>query len=68
MDLKLPGKNGVESFLEICQTKPNIKIIIMTGYSVENLLNKAFQNGVYAILHKPLNMDNLLNMIRKAGS
>ncbi len=65
MDIKMSGKNGVESFLEIRKIKPDAKIIMMTGYSVEDLLTQAVENGVWGVLHKPLDMDEILSMIKK---
>ena len=41
MDVMMPGKNGVESFLEIKRLKPLAKVYMMTGYSVEQLLQQA---------------------------
>ncbi|MCP4936069.1 MAG: response regulator, partial [bacterium] len=38
MDVKLPGKNGVESYMEIRKFKSDAKVVMMTGYSVEQLL------------------------------
>jgi two-component system, NtrC family, response regulator HydG len=35
MDFKLPGQNGVASFLEIHRLKPEARVVMMTGYSVE---------------------------------
>ncbi|NLD38133.1 MAG: response regulator [Desulfatiglans sp.] len=65
MDIKMSGKNGVESFLEIRKIKPNAKIIMMTGYSVEDLITQAVENGAWGVLHKPLDMDKILSMIKK---
>lgn len=65
MDVKLPGKNGVESFLDIRKIKPDARIIMMTGYSMKKLLEQAVTNGAYGILHKPFNMDKVLDMIKK---
>ncbi|MDY7031425.1 MAG: response regulator [Thermodesulfobacteriota bacterium] len=65
MDVKLPGKNGVESFLEIRKIKPETRVIMMTGYSVEQLLTQAVKNGAWGVLHKPLEMNNVLKMLRK---
>ena len=65
MDVKLPGMNGVESFLKIKEIKPKAKVIMMTGYSVEQLLNQAFENGALEILHKPFDMTNVLKIIEK---
>ena len=45
MDVMMPGKNGVESFLEIKKLKPLAKVYMMTGYSVEQLLQQAIDGG-----------------------
>lgn len=63
MDVKMPGMNGVESFLEIRKIKPNAQVIIMTGYSFEPLLNQARENGVAAILYKPVAMPQLAELL-----
>ena len=65
MDVKLPGKNGVESFLDIRRLKPSAKVIMMTGYSVEQLLDEAVDNGAWGILHKPLDMKSVLKQLEK---
>ena len=64
MDVKLPGKSGVECFLEIHSCKPNVKVVIMTGYTVEHLLDLAKANGAWLTLHKPLDMGRFLEMIQ----
>ena len=57
MDVMMPGMNGVESFLEIRKIKPQAKVVMLTGYSVEQLLQQAVENGAVAILHKPVAME-----------
>jgi CheY-like chemotaxis protein len=64
LDVKLPGKNGVECFLEIHRVKPDARVVIMTGYSVEQLLDLATANGAWLTLHKPLDMSRVLEMIK----
>ena len=41
----MPGKNGVESFFEIRRMKPDAKVFMMTGYSVEQLVQQAIDHG-----------------------
>ena len=65
IDVKLPGKNGVESYMEIRKFKPDARVVMMTGYSVEQLLDKAVENGAWGVLHKPLDMEKFLSMIEK---
>ena len=65
MDVKLPGKNGVRSFMEIRQFEPTAKIVMMTGYSVEELLEQAVEQGVWGVLTKPLDLKRLIEMIER---
>ena len=65
MDMRLPNKNGVESFLEIRRIRPEARVIMMTGYTMEQLLNQAVKNGAWGVLHKPLDMEYVLEMLRK---
>jgi two-component system, NtrC family, response regulator HydG len=67
MDVMMPGKNGVESFLEIRKMKPTAKVIMMTGYSVEQLLQQAMDNGAIGVLSKPMDPNLALNMLIEVG-
>ena len=59
MDVMMPGRNGVESFLEIRKLRPGAKVFMMTGYSVEQLLQQAMESGAMGVLTKPINLDKL---------
>ena len=67
MDIKMPGKNGVESFMEIRKICPHARIIMMTGYSVEDVIHQAVDNGAYGVLHKPLDIEEILSMVKKVS-
>jgi len=68
MDVKLPGMNGVEAFFEVRRHHPAAPIIMMTGYSVEQLLSQAVLSGAEAILHKPFAVDVLLRAVGEVPS
>jgi len=63
MDVRLPGINGVESFLEIRNRKPLAKVIMMTGFSMEDLLQRALDSGAWAVLKKPLDILDILRRV-----
>ena len=67
LDVQLPGMNGVESFLEIRKLKPNAKVFMMTGFSVEELFREAIDNGALGVFHKPLDMDEILKALDAAA-
>jgi two-component system response regulator HydG len=66
MDIKMPGMNGVESFIEMKRRNPGVKVIMVTAYSVEDLMRQALDEGVFAILSKPIDMDRLFRTIEDA--
>lgn len=65
MDVRLPGINGVESFLEIRKFKPEARVVMMTGYSVQDMLKQAVDNGAWGILNKPLDVQRVLQFVEK---
>ncbi len=68
MDIKMPVMNGVETFKEIKKIRPDATVIMMTAYSVEELIREALEEGAFDVLHKPLDIDNVLNIIKNAKS
>ena len=53
MDVRLPGMNGVESLFEMRRLKSDAKVMMMTGFSVEELPQQAVEGGAFGVLHKP---------------
>jgi len=66
MDIRLPVINGVETFIQIKEIDPVVKVIMMTGFSVEDLIEKAIQQGAYACIHKPFDLEKIIPLIEKA--
>ena len=67
MDVMMPGKNGVESFLEIRRLRPGARVYMMTGYSVEELLQQAVSGGALGVLEKPFDAGEVLRMTEFVG-
>jgi len=63
LDVKLPGKNGVESFFEIRKIRPNARVVMMTAYSVEQLLAQAIEQGALGVLRKPFDTSRMMQML-----
>ena len=59
-DVKMPGMNGVESFLAIKRQKPDAKIFMMSGYADDELIEKAIDSGALGLLRKPFEPDELI--------
>ncbi len=63
MDIKLPGKNGVESLAEIRGFCPTARVVMMTGFSEATLLDRARQAGAIDILRKPFRLKEMFSYI-----
>jgi len=68
MDIKLPGKNGVQSLAEILVFAPRARIVLMTGFSEPSLLEQARRTGAVDVLRKPFRMRDLLGFIDRLQS
>lgn len=66
MDIKMPGMNGVESFIEMKRLRPGVKVIMVTAYGVEEMIRQAMAEGAFAVLHKPLDMTLFFRTIDEA--
>ena len=66
MDIKMPGMNGVESFIKMKEMNPDVKVILFTAYTLEDLIQQARGEGVWAVLKKPLDMEYLLSIIKES--
>jgi DNA-binding NtrC family response regulator len=63
MDIKMPGINGVQTFREVKKISPQAAVIMMTAYSVEDLVREALEEGAYAVVYKPFDIDHIVNII-----
>ena len=65
MDIKMPGINGVQTFREVKKIDPKAAVIMMTAYSVEDLVKEALEEGAYTIVYKPFDIDNIIVLIEE---
>jgi two-component system, NtrC family, response regulator HydG len=68
MDIKMPEMNGVETFKKMKFSSPDIPVIMLTGFALEELIRESIQHGVYGCLSKPLDFDELFSTIENALS
>jgi two-component system response regulator HydG len=66
MDIKMPGINGVQTFREIKKINPEAVVVMMTAYSVGDLVKQALVEGAYAVVYKPFDIDDIVSVIDSA--
>lgn len=67
-DVMMPNKNGVDSFMEIKATNPDARIYFMTGYSADDLLDKAVKGGALGVFSKPVDLSRLLETVENEAA
>ena len=68
LDLQLPDIYGTEVLArikKICATTP---VVILTGHGSEQDRRECMALGAFAFMHKPLDIDVLMNMLAKTGN
>ncbi|ORC31783.1 sigma-54 dependent transcriptional regulator [Marispirochaeta aestuarii] len=65
-DLKMPEMSGEELLKKVASAYPTVPVIILTGHgTIESAVN-AMRDGAYDFITKPLNLDRLSLMVKRA--
>lgn len=67
-DLGMPGMSGWEVNKQIKQKKPEIPVVIITGWGAQLSPEELKKNNVNGLLSKPFNLDKFKQMIETVGA
>lgn len=67
-DLKMPKLSGEELLHRITAEQPAVPVIILTGHGTIETAVKAMRDGAYDFLTKPINLDRLSLLVKRALS
>jgi two-component system nitrogen regulation response regulator GlnG len=65
-DIRMPGQSGLELLQAVKTRHPAVPVIVMTAYSDLDSAVAAFQGGAYEYLPKPFDVDQAVELIRRA--
>ena len=65
-DIRMPGTSGLELLQAVKQRHPTLPVIVMTAYSDLESAVAAFQGGAFEYLPKPFDVDQAVDLIRRA--
>ncbi len=65
-DIRMPGQSGLELLQLVKEKHPAVPVIVMTAYSDLESAVAAFQGGAYEYLPKPFDVDQAVELIRRA--
>jgi len=65
-DIRMPGPSGLQLLQTVKAKHPAVPVIVMTAYSDLESAVSAFQGGAYEYLPKPFDVDQAVDLIRRA--
>lgn len=65
-DLRMPGISGEEVIAKVAGESPGVPVIVLTGHGSIDSAVTAMRNGAYDFLTKPLNLDRLILIVKRA--
>jgi len=63
LDMIMPKKTGREVFAEMKAMNPDLKVVISSGYSINNDAKAVLDNGAIGFLQKPFRLCQLTSMV-----
>jgi two-component system nitrogen regulation response regulator GlnG len=65
-DIRMPGDSGLDLLQKVKARYPSLPVIIMTAYSDLDSAVAAFQGGAFEYLPKPFDVDQAVELVRRA--
>jgi DNA-binding NtrC family response regulator len=66
LDKNLPGESGLEILPLLRALAPGTPVTLITAFGDSRTHEQAFSRGAYEVLLKPFNLDDLVEVLRKA--
>ncbi len=66
-DIRMPSGNGLDFLSDVKKSYPDIPVIVMTAYSDLESAVSAFQGGAFEYLAKPFDVDQAIDVIKRAA-
>jgi DNA-binding NtrC family response regulator len=63
-DMMLPESDGLDAVREMRRRRPEVPIVLITGYATAENAARAIEAGATAFLAKPFDVAELLNQVR----
>ena len=67
-DVKMPGIDGLALMVAIKRDRPELPVILFTGHGSVAEAKRGMQGGAFDYVMKPVDIDVLVEKIRKAAS
>ncbi len=65
LDMILPKMDGRETFKKLKEIDPGLKVLLSTGYDVNNKVNEVLSEGAVGFIQKPYHIDKLVGIVKE---
>ncbi len=65
LDMVMPNMGGGETYDRLKEINPNIKVVLLSGYTIEGEATNILKRGCNGFIQKPFNMSKLSKKIEK---
>ena len=65
LDMIMPGMSGGETYDQLSEIDPNVKVLLSSGYSINGQAKKILQRGCKGFIQKPYNLRDLSKRVRQ---
>ena len=66
-DIRMPGMDGIALLERLSHTNPDLPIIVITAHTDLDHAVAAYQGGAFEYLPKPFDLDEAIELVRKAA-
>lgn len=66
LDMVMPDYSGLETFRELKKINKDLKVIILSGYSMNDEINTVLGEGALGFIQKPVSMKELIAALKEA--
>ena len=67
-DIRMPGKSGLDLLDDVRTRRPKLPVIVMTAHSDLDSAVAAYQGGAFEYLPKPFDIDQAVDLVRRAAT
>lgn len=67
VDLRMPGRDGLWLIAQLRRARPGLPAIVVTAFASGEAERELRSLGVRRLLHKPLDVDRLVECVAEAG-
>ena len=65
-DIRMSGMSGKELFQRAKELRPEMPVVLMTAFTLEDVVREVLRNGVFAVLPKPFDVGHLSRTVQRA--